>query len=1403
MPIDFPTNPTTGLTYSYGGQLWEYNGVGWNKLIIADNANALYGISGSIYASSLATGLLYGGIISINAGNSAYFDITAGKGQIHASGSTYTADPQPTLQYVTWPAQTGITLTYLATNDTTWIYVDGAGTVQQRTEYYTDTQLETTIIIGQLVHPSRTFINLARTNPNVAYATDKQYEQFIRSFGPIKVSGHTIQPNGANLKLNRTSGTAFSLGRNWINDTDNPSVVSDGAYTDCIFFRYYRGATAGTFITVPNQTVIDPTKYDDGSGTLQTVPGGKYTIQRLFYYPNTPSLLGVYYGRAEYTSLADAAANINFENFTEIENTRTNAIFAGYLLVKSGATDLTNTSDALILQAGSFRSTTSGGGSVSLTLDDLTDVIITSPQNDQVLTYVDGVTGWENRSVSTLPLVSSFNGLTGAVVGVSSVRGLTGAVGITNGSGIGLSVSGQTMTFSNTGVLSIDGGTGAITNVARTNVANVFTESQTIGVTSSGLALILRDLGNSNEIYFTPGTKRITAYDDIFGNLQTLQFDTTANNTVTLPSINTTLAGLASVQTFTDTNTFNVETRFPGGISGAGATFSSLVRFNAGISSAGGTFSALTRFTAGISAAGGTFSGTQIFVNGATFQGNINAPNIVTSFNGLTGAVTGVTTGTANNFVALQSFSSGISAAGGITFANDISVNNLTIGQGPVSENGNIAIGEFVLAALQTGGSNTVVGSYALSSATAGDGNVAIGAASMANTTNAGNNNVAIGASALDFNDGGSDNIAIGNYALYDNKSGGFNVVIGHDALDGNQTGNRNIAIGYSSLGAGGNTANSDNVAIGSSALLTFNSGTQNTAIGNFAGRRRGTGAASLLSATGGIYIGYDARASADAQTNEIVIGNLAVGLGSNTAVIGRNTQTSATIYGLVNAPSGISAAGATLSANTIIPSGSTLTVNGNFVANGNVNLGDATTDSITVAGLLTANAGVSAAGGTFSALTRFTAGISASGGMTLAGSFQGSTATFSGLGSFNAGISSAGGTFSAQARFLSGITVAGGATFATDISVNSIRVGRGAGNQLYNVALGNNALTLNTSGNYNLAIGADALASNLTGTDNVGLGYAALFTNTSSNNLGIGSSSLTTNSSGSDNVGVGTSSLANNSTGSRNVGIGRNALSLNGNDNVAIGGYALSNISAATVRNQNTAIGSDAGRYRTGGSSLQGATGGIYIGYGARASANAQTNEIVIGTLAEALGSNTAVIGATTQTAATIYGLLNTPGGISSAGGTFSALTRFTAGISASGGTFSGTQTFVNGATFSQGINITGNVTSTGALIGYQQINTQTGTTYTAVLSDVSKLITLNNASGITMTIPLNSSVAFPTGTVLYFAQLGTGQVGFTGTSGVTLNFTPGRFTRTQYSTASAIQLSTNIWLLSGDLTA
>jgi hypothetical protein len=76
-------------------------------------------------------------------------------------------------------------------------------------------------------------------------------------------------------------------------------------------------------------------------------------------------------------------------------------------------------------------------------------------------------------------VVSSFNGLTGAVTGVSSVIGITGNVGFTGSTGVAISSTGNNLTFKNSGVLSINSSTGVITNVAKTDAANVFTQTQT------------------------------------------------------------------------------------------------------------------------------------------------------------------------------------------------------------------------------------------------------------------------------------------------------------------------------------------------------------------------------------------------------------------------------------------------------------------------------------------------------------------------------------------------------------------------------------------------------------------------------------------------------------------------------------------------------------------------------------------------------------------------------------------------------------------------------------------------------------------------------------------------------------------------------------------------------------
>lgn len=101
--------------------------------------------------------------------------------------------------------------------------------------------------------------------------------------------------------------------------------------------------------------------------------------------------------------------------------------------------------------------------------------------------------------------------------------------------------------------------------------------------------------------------------------------------------------------------------------------------------------------------------------------------------------------------------------------------------------------------------------------------------------------------------------------------------------------------------------------------------------------------------------------------------------------------------------------------------------------------------------------------------------------------------------------------------------------------------------------------------------------------------------------------------------------------------------------------------------------------------------------------------------------------------------------------------------------------------------------------------INAQTGTSYTTVLADNGKLVTLTNAAAIAVTIPPNSSVTYPVGAQINMAQLGAGQVTVSGGSGVTIVSTGATASapkaRAQYSTLTAVQTSTDNWLVMGDI--
>lgn len=303
-------------------------------------------------------------------------------------------------------------------------------------------------------------------------------------------------------------------------------------------------------------------------------------------------------------------------------------------------------------------------------------------------------------------IVTSFNGRTGAVQGVSaavagngiSVSGATGAVTITNTgvtravAGTGISVSGNTgtVTITNIGVQSFNGATGAVTGASLG--ANTFTGLQTSATGFSGPL-------NGNATTATTATNS-TQLGGVaaasYALLASPTFTGTPASTTAAVGTNTTqIATTAFVQNeiVADTVTsFNGRTGAVQGVSAAvagdgisvsGATGSVTIT-NAGVTRAvAGTGISVNANTGTVtitnSGVTSLAAGTGIGVNASTGAVTVTN-NGVQSFNGATGAVTGASLG-ANTFTGLQTLNAGIflNSSTGNTFAGPVVVtHNIT-----------------------------------------------------------------------------------------------------------------------------------------------------------------------------------------------------------------------------------------------------------------------------------------------------------------------------------------------------------------------------------------------------------------------------------------------------------------------------------------------------------------------------------------------------------------------------------------------------------------------------------------------------------------------------------------------------------------------------------------------------
>ena len=302
--------------------------------------------------------------VRVNPSDNTKFDIvklTDANNQIKYVDN-FTDPNNPLVVYREFADIIGISATKIAEGAITYIALDGRKdpsdpnfVVQNNNDnYWQYGDFPYYIQIGSLVHSDRAHITYVSKYPYSSRSLYIQMRQYWTMFGRMNDSGNVYGPNGANLKINRTAGKCWAVGINSAN-TDgqrNQNLVSSNAATGCYFY-YARTDGTGTWGSSPITIFVDPNHYDTLNG-LATVNPGKWTVQLIYFVPDivyAPSLNLSYivYGQRQFDNYQQALYHYS-DPFVK-DSALAWSIVRGWLIVKQGATSLSDPDQAIFIEA--------------------------------------------------------------------------------------------------------------------------------------------------------------------------------------------------------------------------------------------------------------------------------------------------------------------------------------------------------------------------------------------------------------------------------------------------------------------------------------------------------------------------------------------------------------------------------------------------------------------------------------------------------------------------------------------------------------------------------------------------------------------------------------------------------------------------------------------------------------------------------------------------------------------------------------------------------------------------------------------------------------------------------------------------------------------------------------------
>lgn len=184
-----------------------------------------------------------------------------------AAGSGFLADPIDVhVHQINW-AQDDLVL---SANTIYYIYVDVNSAIVAATSL---PSLKTVILLGR-VATNASGIRYIESSDMIMSHYSNQVEQFLRSaLGPVFESGALITESLSNARrLDATAGNYYY----------GASEFEVNGGSEIVWERLYRNGSGG-FTSTTSQNTVSNSQYDNGSGTLASIPSGKYIKSHLYF----------------------------------------------------------------------------------------------------------------------------------------------------------------------------------------------------------------------------------------------------------------------------------------------------------------------------------------------------------------------------------------------------------------------------------------------------------------------------------------------------------------------------------------------------------------------------------------------------------------------------------------------------------------------------------------------------------------------------------------------------------------------------------------------------------------------------------------------------------------------------------------------------------------------------------------------------------------------------------------------------------------------------------------------------------------------------------------------------------------------------------------------------------------